>query len=176
MVIYYLYVVINRQKLNIIFQSLREQPAAVILGPRQVGKTTLAKEIRKKLGRKCIFLDLENPQDLKKMSDGFTYLGLHSRACVIIDEVQQMPQLFTWLRPLIDAYRKPGRFLLLGSANPTLVKGVSESLAGSGASDPAFAGKDQKEDCESSRTIEKRRGARRTATSMGPFRKKRRNL
>ncbi|MBI2269065.1 MAG: ATP-binding protein [Bacteroidetes bacterium] len=113
-----------------LLESLRFQPATVILGPRQVGKTTLAKTIAKKLKKKCLYLDLENPTDITKMSDGFSYLEPHSDKCVIIDEVQQLPALFTWLRPLIDMKRKPGRFLLLGSANPALVRGVSESLAG----------------------------------------------
>jgi predicted AAA+ superfamily ATPase len=67
---------------------------------------------------------------LLKMEDSFTYLRSLEQKCVVIDEVQLMPELFAQLRPLIDANRIPGRFILLGSASPTLVKGVSESLAG----------------------------------------------
>ncbi|MCY1517283.1 hypothetical protein D9M68_519560 [compost metagenome] len=73
---------------------------------------------------------MENPVDQNKLQDAFSYLSLHENNRVIIDEIQLMPQLFAVLRPLIDAKRKPGRFILLGSASPLLVKGVSESLAG----------------------------------------------
>ena len=121
---------ISRIHENTLLKSLRKQPVCVIVGSRQVGKTTLAKKIASKLKKKSIYLDLENPEDLAKLTNGYAYLTNHKDHCVIIDEVQQLPILFTWLRPLIDAHRKPGRFLLLGSANPALVSGVSESLAG----------------------------------------------
>jgi len=109
--------------------TLRWSPSVAILGPRQVGKTTLARAIAAK-NKDSVYLDLENPQDLKKMEDSFTYLRSLEQKCVVIDEVQLKPELFTQLRPLIDDNRVPGRFILLGSASPTLVKGVSESLAG----------------------------------------------
>ncbi len=117
-----------------IFQSQVEEtlhwsPSVAILGPRQVGKTTLARNIAGKK-KNSIYLDLENPQDLKKLEDSYSYLRSLEQQLVVIDEVQLMPELFTQLRPLIDAHRVPGRFILLGSASPTSVKGVSESLAG----------------------------------------------
>ena len=106
-------------------------PAVAILGARQVGKTTLAKKIAASGKQKTVYLDLENPRDLNKLhGDGYSYLESLRHQCVILDEVQRMPVLFTWLRPLIDARRTKGRFLLLGSASPGLVKGISESLAG----------------------------------------------
>ena len=110
--------------------ALRRSPAVAILGPRQVGKTTLAKSIAKNNKKNVVYLDLEKPSDSNKLHDAFTYLSSMQDACVILDEVQLMPELFSILRPLIDQKRKAGRFILLGSASPALVKGVSESLAG----------------------------------------------
>jgi len=110
-------------------ETLRWSPALAILGPRQVGKTTLARNIAaQKAG--SVYLDLENPEDQRKLADSFAYLRSLQERCVILDEVQLRPDLFSELRPLIDAHRVPGRFILLGSASPSLVKGVSESLAG----------------------------------------------
>lgn len=112
-----------------LLQKLKMMPAVAILGPRQVGKTTLAKELKSNQ-QENLYLDMENPNDQNKLQDAFSYLTLHENSRIIIDEVQLMPQLFTILRPLIDAKRTAGRFILLGSASPILVKGVSESLAG----------------------------------------------
>jgi predicted AAA+ superfamily ATPase len=120
---------IVRNLQRIVDQTLSWSPAIAILGPRQVGKTTLARNIaRTKPG--SIFLDLENPLDQQKLADSYTYLRSLQETCIILDEVQLKPELFSQLRPLIDEKRDPGRFILLGSASPSLVKGVSESLAG----------------------------------------------
>ncbi|MFD2584139.1 ATP-binding protein [Pedobacter vanadiisoli] len=105
---------------------LKKSPAIAILGPRQVGKTTLGKQLESHY----IYLDMENPRDLAKLQDAYTFLENLQDQIVIIDEVQLLPELFSLLRPLIDAKRTPGRFILLGSASPELVKGVSETLAG----------------------------------------------
>ncbi|RDC57057.1 ATP-binding protein [Pedobacter chinensis] len=105
---------------------LKKSPAIAILGPRQVGKTTLAKQLE----NDYIYLDMENPRDLAKLQDAYTFLESLQDRTVIIDEVQLLPTLFSLLRPLIDAKRTPRRFILLGSASPELVKGVSETLAG----------------------------------------------
>jgi len=105
---------------------LKKSPAIAILGPRQVGKTTLAKQLESHY----IYLDMENPRDLAKLQDAYTFLENLQDQTVIIGEVQLLPELFSLLRPLIDAKRTPGRFILLGSASPELVKGVSETLAG----------------------------------------------
>jgi hypothetical protein len=112
--------------------SLDIFPAVALLGARQVGKTTLAKFLASQHNpNKVHYLDLENPIDYEKLkNDAYTYLQQWQDSCVIIDEVQRIPELFATLRPLIDAHRVPGRFLLLGSASPLLIKGVSESLAG----------------------------------------------
>lgn len=109
---------------------LKQFPAVAILGPRQVGKTTLAKQLSAHLKKEVLYLDLEKTADKNKLTDSHTYLSTQKDKCVILDEVQLMPELFSALRPLIDEFRKPGRFILLGSASPHLVKGVSESLAG----------------------------------------------
>ena len=110
-------------------RKLKKSPAIAILGPRQVGKTTLAKQLDTD-GRNVLYLDMENPVDQVKLQDAYTYLSGYENSTVIIDEIQLMPALFSILRPLIDANRKGGRYILLGSASPLLVKGVSESLAG----------------------------------------------
>lgn len=108
-------------------------PITGLIGPRQVGKTTLAREIeqhRKKNGKAVIFLDMENPRDEAALQDPMMFLEPLRETLVIIDEVQRVPHLFPILRALIDRWRVPGRFLLLGSASPTLINASSESLAG----------------------------------------------
>jgi uncharacterized protein len=111
-------------------EGLRDFPAVVLLGPRQVGKSTLAKLLARKYHKKTLLLDMERPTDRNKLNDPEAFFDGHPDHLIIIDEVQFMPELFTVLRPVIDSYRKVGRFLLLGSASPHLIKGVSESLAG----------------------------------------------
>ncbi len=112
--------------------NLSHNPAVVILGPRQIGKTTLAHEIAKT--EPSIYLDLENPEDFQKLRDPADYCGLHANKLVIIDEIQRYPDLFMPLRGIIDSGRREGRgngrFLLLGSASNELLKQSSESLAG----------------------------------------------
>lgn len=115
---------------DLIEKRLHQFPAIAILGPRQVGKTTLAKQLKKNSQDNFVYIDIENPLDESKLADAYTYLSRHEESTVIVDEVQLMPSLFSIMRPLIDAHRIAGRFILLGSASPALVKGVSESLAG----------------------------------------------
>ncbi|MDZ4666252.1 MAG: ATP-binding protein [bacterium] len=110
---------------------LKQFPAVGIIGPRQCGKTTIAKLIQKKgKAKNAVYFDLESPQDFRKFDNAELFLIAHQDNQVIIDEVQRMPDLFPLLRSLIDKKRNSGRFLLLGSASPELVKGSSESLAG----------------------------------------------
>lgn len=110
--------------------SLRKYPVVGIIGSRQAGKTTLAKMIQKEILKKVIYLDLELPSDLNKLHDPELYLGQFTDALVIIDEIQRMPSLFPLIRALVDKKRMSGRFLVLGSASPFLIKHASESLAG----------------------------------------------
>jgi predicted AAA+ superfamily ATPase len=111
-------------KLN---ESLAQFPAVALLGPRQVGKTTLARSL---VGHDCVFLDMERPADVAKLQDAESYLSTVANQRVVIDEVQRRPDLFPILRVLIDQDRHPGRFLLLGSASPALQRQAAESLAG----------------------------------------------
>ena len=122
---------LSRRIQAVVQARLSHLPAVALLGPRQVGKTTLAHVIAE--GRKSVYLDLESPLDREKLADPTFYLSEHEDDLVILDEVQRMPELFTTLRGLIDQGRrrgrKAGRFLLLGSASPDLLR-QSETLAG----------------------------------------------
>lgn len=122
----------KRELTQKITQWLRHNPAVAILGPRQIGKTTLALEIAK--NQPSIYLDLENPEDFQKLKDPAHYLGLHADKLIILDEIQRYPDLFMSLRGVIDTRRLEGRgngrFLVLGSASNELLKQSSESLAG----------------------------------------------
>lgn len=111
-----------------IARSIREAPITALLGARQAGKTTLSRMLAEKRSN-IHFFDLEKADDRSSLTSPEMTLG-SLRGLVIIDEIQRMPHLFTTLRPLVDRRPLPARFLLLGSASPTLVKGVSESLAG----------------------------------------------
>jgi uncharacterized protein len=113
-----------------ISRLLKAFPAVCILGPRQVGKTTLAKTLATTFKKAALYLDLENPLDQRRLADPFTFLTDNADRRIILDEIQVMPHLFAVLRSVIDANRRNGKFILLGSASPQLVKGVSESLAG----------------------------------------------
>lgn len=117
---------VKRSLDSILKKKLKHVPAIAILGPRQVGKTTLARMLEKDF----IYLDMENPRDIIKLQDAYTYLEMLQDKTIIIDEIQLKPELFSLLRPLIDDNKTPGRFILLGSASPELVRGVSETLAG----------------------------------------------
>lgn len=113
-----------------LIENLRHFPAIGLVGSRQSGKTTLAKMIAQKCSRPVIYLDLENPQDFEKLDNSQLYLEQFKNHFVILDEAQRKPQLFPLLRSLIDEDRKPGRFMILGSASPSLKRQASESLAG----------------------------------------------
>lgn len=108
-------------------QALARSPVVSLLGPRQVGKTTLARELAQ--GRRMTFFDLESPTDVARLSTPMLALE-PLRGLVVIDEIQRFPRLFEVLRVLADRARTPARFLILGSADPRLIRGVSESLAG----------------------------------------------
>lgn len=110
--------------------SLRKFPVVGIVGSRQTGKTTLAKTVQQTVAPKSVYLDLELPSDLHKLQSPELYLRQFSDRLVIIDEIQRMPELFPLLRALVDQKRSGGRFLILGSASPEMIKHASESLAG----------------------------------------------
>ncbi len=108
-------------------KSFKVHPVTALLGPRQCGKTTLARFIAGQ--EPATFFDLENPVDIQRLSAPMQALKDLS-GLVILDEVQRKPELFELLRVLVDRPDPNTRFLLLGSASPHLIKGVSESLAG----------------------------------------------
>jgi uncharacterized protein len=121
-----------RRVLAEVTDALSRQAAVVLVGPRQVGKTTLALEVAKT--RPSIYLDLESPKDRAKLADPTLYLSSREDELVVLDEIQRVPDLFPALRGIIDRGRRrgrrAGRFLLLGSASIELLRQSSESLAG----------------------------------------------
>jgi uncharacterized protein len=116
------------QALKAIATALEENPVCALLGPRQCGKTTLARQIAEK-GKSHSF-DLETASGRTRLEHSPELALSELQGLVVIDEIQQLPGLFTTLRPLADRPDRPARFLILGSASPALIKGVSESLAG----------------------------------------------
>jgi predicted AAA+ superfamily ATPase len=121
---------INRNIQDAVVNSIRTYPVVGILGSRQVGKTTLAKMIRDIARPDAVYLDLELPSDINKLQDAELYLRQFEKKLVIIDEIQRMPSLFPLIRALVDRNRIGGRFLILGSASPDMIRHSSESLAG----------------------------------------------
>jgi len=123
---------IRRHALQDVRAALGRQAAVAVIGPRQVGKTTLALEIAEKTD--AIYLDLEAAADRAKLADPVLYLRQYEDRLVILDEIHRVPELFQELRGLIDSGRRKGRrsgrFLILGSASIDLLRQSGESLAG----------------------------------------------
>ena len=113
-------------------EALQRQPAVALIGPRQVGKTTLALDIAEE--RPSVYLDLESPGDRHKLTKPELFLRQYEDRLVILDEIHRVPEIFQTLRGLIDEgrrrNRRAGRFLLLGSASMDLLRQSGESLAG----------------------------------------------
>jgi len=123
---------IRRQIEEKLIQRISSNPVVALLGSRQVGKTTLARGIE--AGKPILYLDLERPSDLAKLTDPELYLGKFADHLVVLDEIQRLPDIFPLLRSLVDERRRAGeksaQFLLLGSASPELLRQSSETLAG----------------------------------------------
>ena len=123
---------IDRKIYPFLVEALARQAAVVLLGPRQVGKTTLAQELSKE--ESSIYLDLEWPEDRQKLENPGLFFGKHEDKLVILDEIHRVPEIFQPLRTIIDQGRRKnkgtGRFLLLGSASLELLNQSGESLAG----------------------------------------------
>lgn len=119
----------RRTLLKEIRGSFRVHPIVSLLGPRQVGKTTLARRFAEDEKGKVVVYDLESPTDVRRLTVPEMALA-EPAALIVIDEIQRRPELFEVLRVLADRRGAKTRFLILGSASPTLVKGVTESLAG----------------------------------------------
>ena len=107
--------------------ALRRSPVTALLGPRQCGKTTLARLFGDRLS--ATYFDLESERDVRRLANPELVLG-ELRGLVVLDEIQRLPALFNVLRVFADRPDADARFLILGSASPDLVRGVSESLAG----------------------------------------------
>jgi predicted AAA+ superfamily ATPase len=123
------YTYVPRKLTRDLSQALARFPAVAILGPRQCGKSTLAKAF---LGRRrgTLYLDLERRSDTMKLRDPELFFEAHPSEIVCLDEVQRLPEIFTSLRSVIDERGRAGQFIILGSASRELMKQSSESLAG----------------------------------------------
>lgn len=123
---------IKRNIYQTVIQALKRQAAVALIGPRQVGKTTLALDIAEE--RDAVYLDLESMVDREKLSNASLFLTHNEDKLVILDEIHRMPEIFQTLRGLIDQGRrkglKTGRFLILGSASIDLLRQSGETLAG----------------------------------------------
>jgi predicted AAA+ superfamily ATPase len=123
---------IPRRALSTVQDALSRQAAVALIGPRQVGKTTLAHAVAAQ--QPSVYLDLESSQDRAKLADAALFLDSFEDRLVVLDEVHRVPELFPTLRGLIDRGRRNGRrnsrFLILGSASMDLMRQSSESLAG----------------------------------------------
>ncbi len=113
-----------------IIRRLRIFEVVAILGPRQIGKTTLAKQVAERYRTQSHHFDLEDPVALSRIQDDANLALKDLKGLIIIDEVQRLPNLFPLLRVLSDRRPRPARFLVLGSASPELLRQTSESLAG----------------------------------------------
>lgn len=118
---------LDRSLTSALREALESFPVVALIGPRQVGKTTLARSLRAPMAD---YLDLERPSDRNRLADPELYLESRQDRLVILDEVQALSDLFPVLRSLVDMHRVSGRFLLLGSASPDLINRSAESLAG----------------------------------------------
>ncbi|WP_299439088.1 ATP-binding protein [uncultured Rhodospira sp.] len=123
---------ITRRAFQTVQQALTRQAAVALIGPRQVGKTTLAQDIAD--GTDALYLDLESRADRDKLADPALFLSAYEDRLVILDEIHRVPEVFQELRGLIDKGRRTGnrtgRFLILGSASMDLLRQSGESLAG----------------------------------------------
>jgi predicted AAA+ superfamily ATPase len=122
--------VITRELTSPVLDRLAKSPAVVLLGVRQVGKTTLSEVIMSHWKGKVVRFDLEDPDDVARLADPKTALNALADHLVVIDELHRMPGIFPLLRVLIDRDRRPGRFLLLGSSSPEIAQRSGGSLAG----------------------------------------------
>ncbi len=125
---------IARAATSQLIDLLRHFPAVALLGPRQVGKTTLALSLDGQFKPHALYLDLELPSDRAKLADPELYLAEHEDRLVILDEIHRLPGIFQTLRSVIDRRRRTGKkvsqFLLLGSASIDLMRQSAETLAG----------------------------------------------
>jgi predicted AAA+ superfamily ATPase len=127
--IYNMHKLIRRKLEQVVLQHLGVFPAVGVLGPRQSGKSTLVKLLSENI-TPFVYLDLQNYEDLNKLSDPNLFFETNREAVICLDEIQLVPHLFSVLRSVIDKHRRYGRFILLGSASQELIQKSSETLAG----------------------------------------------
>lgn len=113
-----------------LLEVLEEFPVVALIGPRQCGKTTLARMLEGRVDKPLLFLDLELDSDLAKLAEPELFLKQNEDKLIVMDEIQHKPNLFALLRALVDQKQVTGRFLILGSASPVLLKQSAESLTG----------------------------------------------
>ena len=128
-IIYDMLKLINRNIETFVNENLSVFPAVAILGPRQCGKSTLVKMLYQD-SDDYLYLDLQNLDDLNKLREPMLFFQANQDVTICLDEIQLVPELFSVLRSEIDRNRRPGRFILLGSASQDLIQKTSESLAG----------------------------------------------
>jgi len=121
---------INRIIEKKLLKTVTNFPVTGIIGPRQIGKTTLAKLLSNQMEKETIYIDLENPRDKIRLSDPNLFFEANIDKCIILDEIQTMPGLFSILRSMVDINRVSSRFIVLGSASPILIRETSQTLAG----------------------------------------------
>ena len=121
---------IQRHIIELILDRAKRFPVVGVIGPRQVGKTTLVKSILKVTPKDSVYLDMELPSDLNQLREPELYFTENIKRTVVLDEIQHKPGLFPVMRSMIDVNRKPGRFIVTGSASPDLLQQGSETLAG----------------------------------------------
>ncbi len=120
---------ISRKITSKIIESIKDYPVVALLGARQVGKSTLAKAIQKKI-KNSIYLDLEKPSHIAMLQDPEVFFENNKKAFICLDEIQRLPEIFSILRSVVDERGSNKQFLILGSASKELIKQSSESLAG----------------------------------------------
>jgi len=112
---------------NVLIADLKHFPAVALLGPRQCGKSTLVKKLGRQISN-LLYLDLQAPQDLAKLDDPAFFFNYNKDRTICLDEIQNRPELFSILRSVIDADRRNGRFIILGSASRNLIKQSSDRI------------------------------------------------
>lgn len=113
---------VSRRITDKLLSLISHFPVTGIIGPRQVGKTTLARQLMAHIPRQSIYLDLELAADLNKLSQAQLFLERNTEECVVLDEIQRQPSLFPLIRALVDKQRHAGRFLILCSVSPHLIQ------------------------------------------------------
>jgi predicted AAA+ superfamily ATPase len=120
---------VHRSIESLVNEYLNVFPVVAVLGPRQCGKSTLVKMLYQNSAT-CLYLDLQSLDDLNKLREPTLFFQANQDATICLDEIQLVPELFSVLRSEVDRNRRPGRFILLGSASQDLIQKTSESLAG----------------------------------------------